>query len=159
MEPSFSPEADKPNKQALLRLVFLGLCTGYVLAIAFAPGLTERSPLVCVSKRLLGMHCPSCGMTRAFASIVRLDVGSALRFNPLIILAAPVAVAWIFDAIIELALGFRPLRGCPRWLAKTVTYSFLLGFVCLFALRLCSWIAPSYNPGLIGIPPAGFGPS
>ena len=33
---------------------------------------------------LLGMPCPGCGTTRAFAALVQLDPLAAFRFNPLV---------------------------------------------------------------------------
>ena len=36
----------------------------------------------CGALKLFGIPCPSCGMTRAFLSLLRLDIVSAFRFNP-----------------------------------------------------------------------------
>lgn len=42
-----------------------------------------RLPEVCGSKRLLGVDCPGCGLTRSFVVGVRGDLAEATRLHPL----------------------------------------------------------------------------
>jgi hypothetical protein len=56
------------------------LSAGAVLAMRL--GLTYPCPF----KFLLGIPCPTCGMTRSFAALASLDFAQALRFNPLVII-------------------------------------------------------------------------
>jgi len=38
---------------------------------------------ICGFRAVLGLDCPSCGLTRAFRAMGRLDVAGAFRYNPL----------------------------------------------------------------------------
>jgi hypothetical protein len=40
------------------------------------------SPVFCPVKTLLGIPSPGCGMTRAFLSMIRGEIGNAFHFNP-----------------------------------------------------------------------------
>jgi hypothetical protein len=77
-------------------------------------GLAWTCPLIA----LLHVPCPSCGTTRAFASLANLDLLAAIKFNPLIVIGlfalpfvsllkrVPAGVRqygwWIFGAIVAL---------------------------------------------------------
>lgn len=40
-------------------------------------------PQMCVSRTMLGVPCPGCGMTRSFAALIRGDLLSAVILNPM----------------------------------------------------------------------------
>ncbi|MBI3600982.1 MAG: DUF2752 domain-containing protein [Nitrospinae bacterium] len=40
------------------------------------------SPVFCPVKTVFGIQCPGCGMTRAFLSLIRGEIGNAFHFNP-----------------------------------------------------------------------------
>lgn len=61
-----------------------------LIVLAFPAGmvLVQRVPehshtTICAFRLLTGLDCPSCGMTRAFRAMSRLDVAGAFRYNPL----------------------------------------------------------------------------
>jgi hypothetical protein len=80
-------------------------------------------PALCVSRALVGLPCPGCGLTRSFCALARGDVVGALRyhvFGPLVyVLFVSVSVLWSA----ELLRG-RRLWVWPRWL-----WSMRVGYV------------------------------
>ncbi|MEO8694318.1 MAG: DUF2752 domain-containing protein [Acidimicrobiales bacterium] len=72
----------------------LGFLAGVAL---FAPTLLRpgaHGPVLCPFRRVTGVWCPTCGMTRAFAWMAHGDLHESLRYHPL----APVL-------LIEAAVG------------------------------------------------------
>lgn len=47
----------------------------------------------CISKLLIGIPCPGCGITRAFLCLIKLDIKGAIYYNPLIFIV-PIII-WI----------------------------------------------------------------
>jgi len=62
-----------------------------LLAAAFL-AVTHLAPPPCLFKSLTGLPCAACGGTRAALALARLDVASALRWNPLAAVALPAFV-------------------------------------------------------------------
>jgi hypothetical protein len=95
----------------LLHWVLLALCVSalglsLILRVDEQQTVTLRlsgSPLpsICTFKRLLGVDCPGCGLTRSFISLAHGDVRSAWKFNP----AGP-----LFFAIVLFQLPYRALQ-------------------------------------------------
>jgi hypothetical protein len=143
---------------ARLTLVAIAACTTYVVLIAWLPAFTTGSPVLCLTRRLFGLNCPSCGLTRAMACLARLDPGSAVRFHPLVILVAPLVAVFAIDTCLA-AMGRRSLVGAiPRPLARVFWMLLLAGFAVVFVVRTASWLAPEWNPSGWMIPPANFPP-
>lgn len=72
----------------------------------------------CFSRRVLGLPCPGCGLTRAFAHLAKGQWSAALAAHPLApVLAAEIVLLW-------LAWGRAALQGLPRpqpaWLTPVV---------------------------------------
>jgi uncharacterized protein DUF2752 len=62
----------------------------------------DRLPIsLCVFKAVTGLPCMTCGTTRAFARLARLDLAGALAMNPLVTLATLTLLPW---AVADLAL-------------------------------------------------------
>jgi len=63
-----------------------------LLAVLFAFNPAQHSfyPF-CAFHRVTGMQCPGCGGLRAAHHLLHGEVGTAFRYNPLVVLAAPVA--------------------------------------------------------------------
>lgn len=88
----------------------------FFVAAAFGQAATQ-GPVLCFFRRITGMPCAGCGMTRAFVALGHFELGAAVDFNPL----SPAAFAWM--AIWWLLATVALLRGRavpvhPRWLLK-----------------------------------------
>ena len=79
------------------RVLLAGVIVAACVALAHAFGVT-----LCPLKRLLGVPCPTCGTTRAFAELFRGDVLGAFARQPLVmscsLLGVPVLLAILFVA-------------------------------------------------------------
>jgi hypothetical protein len=152
--------SDDTNRvdSARLTLVAIAACAVYVTLLGWIPAFTAESPVLCLPRRLLGLNCPSCGLTRAMACLARLDAESAVRFHPLVILVAPLIAVVTVDTCLA-AVGRRGLAAAiPRPLLRGFWAALLSGFCVVFAVRMASWIAPAWNPAGWMIPPAAFPP-
>src|SRR5688572_21721529 len=100
------------------------------LLLRLAPWLPPPFPLSCPLKTLTGLPCPSCGTTRALEALAALDLGEALRWNPLGAVAGIAAALFTLYAIGALVLRTRRIRITALSLAER------LGIV---ALVLANW--------------------
>jgi len=76
----------------LYHAVLLALCSGVLLMALLLsirgqtqvvlPGVNVPLPELCMSRRMFGLSCPGCGLTRCFISLARGDVASAWSYNP-----------------------------------------------------------------------------
>ncbi len=64
---------------------------GSLYALPFVAAITlsaiqpsDGAPTICGFANCTGVACPGCGMTRAAGSLLRGDVGEALRYHPLV---------------------------------------------------------------------------
>lgn len=76
---------------------------------------------------LLGLYCPTCGMTRAARALLRLDFSAAFRYHPLL----PLFVLMVlYYEIVHLraVLTKQPPRR-PRWMLMFTVFMFLAFFV------------------------------
>ena len=63
----------------------------------YLPGANFSLPEICTAKRVFGIPCPGCGLTRAFVSISHGEFSRAWRFNPASFLFYPfvfVQIPW-----------------------------------------------------------------
>jgi hypothetical protein len=66
----------------------------------------DRLPFsVCVFKAVTGLPCMTCGTTRAFAQLARLDLAGALAMNPLATLGMLALLPWAAIDLLLLARG------------------------------------------------------
>jgi len=81
-------------------VVLLILCTGILLASFFLqagsttvvlPFINRPLPELCMLRRMTGMTCPGCGLTRCFISLAHGDLASAWSYNP--------AGIWFFGVV------------------------------------------------------------
>ena len=102
----------------------LGLLWGAVsvvllLALPHSRQLAQALP-TCAFRAVIGLPCPTCGLTRATLALADLDFVAALQINPL---ATILSVAFVVGGLIAglSALGGRPLRE-PGWVLGSVVW-------------------------------------
>jgi hypothetical protein len=117
------------------------------LAVALGAVLFLRSPRdvswipCCPFHLLTGLYCPGCGTMRALHEFLHGDLGAAVSFNPMILVAVPAAAAALTAQVAILAGGKQlsgwrmPARGCwvivaviaAHWILRNVpAYPFTL---------------------------------
>jgi hypothetical protein len=89
----------------------LGVLLGLLLLPAAAHGLLPHAP-ECVSRRLLALPCPGCGLGRALSAAADLELAAAIAHYPPIL---PLALAYLAAVGASAAwLCSRPLPGRQR---------------------------------------------
>lgn len=74
------------------RIVLFLLVAAY-FTVSYA--LMRRFGISCVFLEIFGIPCPGCGMTRAFLSLLRLDILDAIKYN-VVILFMPYVFVYVF---------------------------------------------------------------
>lgn len=74
----------------------------------------ETGPTLCVWKKLFGVACPGCGLTRGICFLVHGRLTEAARFNPLSLLAAAILLCNLLSGAWRL-LGGECVRGRLNW--------------------------------------------
>lgn len=66
------------------------------------------SGIGCPVRYITGIPCAGCGMTRAWISLIHLDIGRAFYFHPLFLLPVVFCVIWLFKDRIphKIYIGF-----------------------------------------------------
>ena len=94
----------------------------------------------CLTHQLFHLYCPLCGGTRAATALLRLDLVSALRYNPLVVAFALGLVIYDAVALVRVFRGGDLPRVKINWLAVT------LAVVGYFVLRNILMIAFGIDP-------------
>jgi hypothetical protein len=63
-----------------------------VALVAIPTRWIAAAPSVCIIRRVTGHPCPGCGMTHALSALAHGDPRSAWRYNPRVVIVAPVLV-------------------------------------------------------------------
>jgi hypothetical protein len=94
-------------------------------------------PQLCVVNRVLGIPCPGCGLTRSFASTVRMDLKGAVSFNPVGPILFLICIFQIPYRIIAYSglLHTRPLLKKSENIFQAVTWWVLGGLVVTWLAR------------------------
>lgn len=106
-------------KMLLRRSLLLGAIAAalFVLVLRGTP---------CIFKQLTAVPCPTCGMSRAWLAVFRLDMSAAFQYHPMFWGIAALGLLYILDG-----LPF-PGKRCTRALYLLI----LVGFAVTYILRL-----------------------
>jgi hypothetical protein len=100
------------------------LATGIVFFYAVNP-VTSRLIPPCPFLWATNCYCPGCGAARAFHSLARGDLGAAMSYNPLLVLALP-ALGYVYISFLGGAFFDRRLPSTNRFRAWTWVVPFVL---------------------------------
>ena len=110
------------------------------LAIGWVPRPDGPGYTVCALKRVTGVSCPGCGMTRALGALARGDVAGAVALHPLAIplvaeaLALWLVAGWLLWRGRPLAVPAGPLQAALVWHG--------VAFVAVWLLRAATGTLP-----------------
>ena len=141
--PAFQPRPDP-----LYHAVHLALCGGVLVLAALlsirnqsqvvVPLLGQPLPELCMARRLTGLSCPGCGLTRCFISIMHGDLAAAWQYNSAGLLLFGLMVAQIPFRSLQL---WRSRRGLAElntgWMAHALLGGFAVWMIGQWALRAC----------------------
>jgi hypothetical protein len=96
------------------------------------PGFSTPLPELCHSRRVFGIDCPGCGMTRCFISLGHGDVASAWTYNASGILLFGLVVAQLPYRTMQL---WRLSRGRPEWRLGRLTTWLAIALGAALALQ------------------------
>lgn len=123
--------ADSAASQRQLGLLWGMVAVVLLMVATRAEQLAQALP-ACTFKAVVGIPCPTCGVTRVTLALANLDVRLALRINPL---ATALLMAFVAGGLIA---GLSALRGSPlnepRWVLRPVER---LGLV---AVIVANWL-------------------
>jgi hypothetical protein len=111
-----------------------------VLAISYvyAPYVHD-GPIVCLLRGLVGIPCPSCGLTRAFCALSHFELREALRYHALSPIVFGAVLATPFVAAYEVATR-RPVS--RPWLFSSKLAWGLAGlFLVHHVARSAAWLS------------------
>lgn len=140
---------DTDRTEELLLLVFaLGAIAGSFILHPNTDGslclpipvLEIRVPLpeTCMSRKVLGISCPGCGLTRSFVAMARADLATAFRWNPM----GPLLFIVVLFQIPYRAIEYFGLwRSHPRWMRMKDWLSIMVwpicgGFIIIWVIRM-----------------------
>lgn len=76
-----------------IRIIYSIFINLMLLALLYyIPIDSEKLSTLCIFKRITGINCWNCGMTRAFLSILHLDFKTAYQYNPRVIIVFPATI-------------------------------------------------------------------
>jgi hypothetical protein len=84
-------------QSATNRLVYAGMAVSVFAAPLLSPDTVASGPVLCPFRRLTGVPCPGCGMTRSFVAVAHGDLGTAFAFNrlgPFMMTIFAIAILW-----------------------------------------------------------------
>ena len=122
--------------------------TALLAAVVLAHADVEGGVSICMLRRVFGLPCPGCGMTRAFAALARGDLRAAFAFHPWApVVAAELAAAWLLWGASVIGAGAaawsRRVGALParRWAGRLVAAN-LTALAALWLGRLATGTLP-----------------
>lgn len=83
------------KKKLIIALILFLLLIGYLIL-----GNYFHIYIDCPIKKITGLYCPGCGVTRMLSSMLTLDFYQAFRYNPLLFINLPIILFLLIESII-----------------------------------------------------------
>ncbi|WP_340537717.1 DUF2752 domain-containing protein [Nocardioides sp. GXZ039] len=103
-----SPERATRPPIAGTELVAIGGLGALALAFVLAPDGVEDGPILCPFRRLTGLPCPGCGLTRSWVYLAHGRWEDAFAAHPFGIVAVLAVVALVAVVVLARVRGRRP---------------------------------------------------
>lgn len=98
--------------RSIIIFIVIALLFGLLLFVT-----KSDMPSICLIRRMTGLKCPGCGMSRALLSLIQLDIKAAVEYN---LLALPILIYIIYimicAAVSYIKSGKMSLFPKPEWL-------------------------------------------
>lgn len=110
-------------------ITFAVLTTVLTVAVLWSPG--RYGPSSCMSKRMLRVSCPGCGLTRSVTAAAQLDFPASVKFHAMgpLFLAFGVVIWALLGAGLVLGRDLLPDFGRPVWgWALGITFATLIAY-------------------------------
>ncbi|GEM_PF-1487582 len=128
-------------------LSLMGTLAVPILLIALAIWTPPSEPnfIVCGFRRLTGLPCPGCGMTRGISALLKGDWRLAVHFNPFAPIVCFISIVWWIRSLSAVMGWHRLMRSLDQWVDRCRRSGF--GWVCLgmitafWVLRLWTTLA------------------
>lgn len=95
-----------------------------VITIVFIYAVFHFVGIGCPIKFVTGISCLGCGMTRAWLSVLRLDLAAAFHYHPLFILPPVAAIVYFTKSKINLKIY------------KIIMLTIVIAFITIYLYRL-----------------------
>ncbi|MBE5828216.1 MAG: DUF2752 domain-containing protein [Butyrivibrio sp.] len=95
-----------------------------ILAVALIYVILYIAGIGCPIKFLTGISCMGCGMTRAYLSLLRLDIAGAFRYHPLFPIPIIAATLFLFKSRIS------------QKIVKVLLFTTIVLFSIIYLLRI-----------------------
>ena len=89
--------------------------------------------IACLSKTILNISCPACGLTRAFKSIIKLDIIKAIKYNYLSIIVLIFLIILNYYLIYDIITNKKQTN---KYLTKIGSYYIIIIIILLITLIL-----------------------
>jgi hypothetical protein len=99
---------ERLRKTVVKYLIILGIAIAYLVFV-----LCTGWGIPCPIYSLTGLECPACGVSRMLVSIVKLDFAAAFAYNPFLMIAGPVIIAYLVFSEIKYIKTGSPSMG--KW--------------------------------------------
>lgn len=114
------------ERRILLLVSLSGVAVACAVVFFFDPQQYHFYP-VCLFHQVTGWECPGCGGLRATHQLLHGNIVAAWRFNPMVVLLAPVAVWFTLREIVRDTTGrVLPGRLNHPWLVWSIVPVFVL---------------------------------